>query len=160
MKKYKKICHNLDDTKELAEKFATLITDGCFINLYGEIGAGKTAFVKLVADALDVKEKVTSPSFVILNEYHTGSIPIYHFDLYRLEKNGLKSIVSELREYSKKGVLTFVEWAQFGLDEIPPNALKINVEYDEDNLDIRYYDFILEDKTLNFWNKFTKRIEK
>ena len=71
--KYEKICKTLDDTKELAQKFAKLITNGCFISLYGEIGAGKTAFVKLVADALDVKEKVTSPSFVILNEYHTGS---------------------------------------------------------------------------------------
>ena len=76
MKKFQQICNNLDDTKKLAYKFAELIKDGCFINLYGEIGAGKTAFVKLVADALDVKEKVTSPSFVILNEYHTGSIPI------------------------------------------------------------------------------------
>ena len=58
MKKFQQICHNLDDTKKLAYKFASLIKDGCFINLYGEIGAGKTAFVKLVADALDVKEKV------------------------------------------------------------------------------------------------------
>ena len=54
--KYEKICKTLDDTKELAEKFAKLITNGCFISLYGEIGAGKTAFVKLVADALEVKE--------------------------------------------------------------------------------------------------------
>ena len=83
MKTYKKVCNTLDDTKDLAQRFAKLIQNGCFINLYGEIGAGKTAFVKLVADALDVKERVTSPSFVILNEYHTGSIPIYHFDLYR-----------------------------------------------------------------------------
>ena len=96
MKTYKKICKTLEDTKELAKSFAALIKDGCFVNLYGEIGAGKTAFVKLVADALDVKEKVTSPSFVILNEYHTGSIPIYHFDLYRLENEGI--IISE-REY-------------------------------------------------------------
>ena len=80
----KVVCKSIDDTRKLAEKFASLIKDGCFINLYGEIGAGKTAFVKLVAEALGVKEKVTSPSFVILNEYHTGSIPIYHFDLYEL----------------------------------------------------------------------------
>lgn len=91
--KYEKICQTLDDTKELAEQFAKLIQNGCFISLYGEIGAGKTAFVKLVADALEVKEKVTSPSFVILNEYHTGSIPIYHFDLYRLEMKELKQLL-------------------------------------------------------------------
>lgn len=90
MKKFQQICHNLDDTNKLAYKFASLIKDGCFINLYGEIGAGKTAFVKLVADALQVKEKVTSPSFVILNEYHTGSIPIYHLTCTGLKTKELK----------------------------------------------------------------------
>ena len=152
---------SLEETKKLAKVFASCLDEnGLFVTLTGDIGAGKTQFVRYILEELEVKEKITSPSFVILNEYKSKLCPIYHFDLYRLEKNGLKSIVSELREYSKKGVLTFVEWAQFGLDEIPPNALKINVEYDEDNLDIRYYDFILEDKILNFWNKFTKRIEK
>lgn len=61
MCKYEKICKNLEETKKLAERFAKLTKDnGCFVNLYGEIGAGKTAFVKLVAGALGVKEKVTS----------------------------------------------------------------------------------------------------
>ena len=63
--KYEKICKTLDDTKELAENFAKLITNGCFISLYGEIGAGKTAFVKLVADALEVKEEVTDMEQVV-----------------------------------------------------------------------------------------------
>ena len=97
--KYEKVCKTLNDTKELATRFANLITDGCFINLYGEIGAGKTAFVKLVADALGVKEKVTSPSFVILNEYHSGKLPVYHFDLYRLENEGVKTIFGRKASY-------------------------------------------------------------
>lgn len=137
--KYSKICKNLDDTKALAQKFAKLVIDGCFVNLYGEIGAGKTAFVKLVADALDVKEKVTSPSFVILNEYHSGILPVYHFDLYRLENEGVKTIIDELREYSEGRQLTFVEWAEFSQDEIPFNHLKINVTYNDD--DSRVYTF-------------------
>lgn len=137
---YEKICHNLDETKELAQKFAKLIEEkGCFVSLYGEIGAGKTAFVKLVADALGVKEKVTSPSFVILNEYHTAKLPIYHFDLYRLENEGVKTILDELREYSEGHQATFVEWAEFSQDEIPFNHLKINVTYDEE--DFRKYSF-------------------
>ena len=136
----KVICKTLDDTKKLAQEFAKLIKDGCFINLYGEIGAGKTAFVKLVADALDVKEKVTSPSFVILNEYHTGSIPIYHFDLYRLENEGIKTIYDELREYSEGKQVTFVEWAEFNQNEAPFNHIKINVTYADD--DSRIYEFI------------------
>ena len=86
-------CQTLEDTKLLAEKFAKLVQEkGCFVNLYGEIGAGKTALVRLTAEALGVKEKVTSPSFVILNEYHSASIPVYHFDLYRLEHAGISTI--------------------------------------------------------------------
>lgn len=137
---YSETCVTLDDTKKLAERFAKLVKDnGCFVNLYGEIGAGKTAFVKLVADALEVKERVTSPSFVILNEYHSGLIPVYHFDLYRLENEGVKTIVDELREYSEGRKLTFVEWAEFSQDEIPFNHLKINVTYNDD--DSRLYSF-------------------
>lgn len=138
--KYEIICKDLNDTKILAYKFAQLIKDkGCFINLYGEIGAGKTAFVKLVAEAIGVTEKVTSPSFVILNEYHSAQIPIYHFDLYRLENEGVKTITDELREYSEGRQITFVEWAEFSQNEIPFNHIKINVTY-EDN-DYRKYSF-------------------
>lgn len=144
--KYEKVCKTLNDTKELATRFANLITDGCFINLYGEIGAGKTAFVKFVADALGVKEKVTSPSFVILNEYHSGKLPVYHFDLYRLENEGVKTILDELREYSEGKQVTFVEWAEFSQDEIPFKHLKINVTYQDD--DARVYSFESDDKDI------------
>lgn len=136
---YEKICNTLEDTKKLAYKFAKFAENGCFVSLYGEIGAGKTAFVKLVAEALDVKEKVTSPSFVILNEYHTARIPIYHFDLYRLENEGIKTILDELREYSEGKKLTFVEWAEFSQDEIPFNHIKIKVTYEDD--ESRKYSF-------------------
>lgn len=140
LKSFEKICKTLEETRELAEKFANAVKDnGAFVSLYGEIGAGKTAFVKLVADALGVKERVTSPSFVILNEYHSADIPIYHFDLYRLENEGVKSIIDELREYSEGKVLTFVEWAEFSQDEIPFNHIKINVTYEGD--DARKYSF-------------------
>ena len=140
MIKFEKVCKSLDDTKKLADQFAGLIErDGCFINLYGEIGAGKTAFVKLVADSIGIKEKVTSPSFVILNEYHSASIPVYHFDLYRLENEGIKSIFDELREYSEGRQITFVEWAQFSGDQVPFDHIKINVTYEDD--DSRKYMF-------------------
>lgn len=135
-----KICKTIDDTANLAEKFARLIEkEGCFINLYGEIGAGKTAFTRLVAQAIGVTEKVTSPSFVILNEYHSANIPIYHFDLYRLENEGVKTILDELREYSEGRQITFVEWAEFSQNEIPFDHIEINVTYDDD--DSRKYTF-------------------
>jgi tRNA threonylcarbamoyladenosine biosynthesis protein TsaE len=133
-------CKTLDDTRELARKFSEQVKDGAFVSLFGEIGAGKTAFVKLVADALDVKEKVTSPSFVILNEYHTGSIPVCHFDLYRLENEGVETIIDELREYSEGKQVTFVEWAEFSQGQLPFNHIKINVTYADD--DSRIYEFI------------------
>ncbi len=140
LKEFEKICKTLEETKELAEKFARLVAvNGSFVSLYGEIGAGKTAFVRLVADALGVQERVTSPSFVILNEYHSAKIPIYHFDLYRLENEGIKTILDELREYSQGKILTFVEWAEFSQDEIPFNHIQINVTYEDE--DARKYSF-------------------
>jgi len=133
-------CSTLDDTKILAEKFAGLVKErGCFVNLFGEIGAGKTAFVRLVAEALGIREKVTSPSFVILNEYHSASIPVYHFDLYRLENVGISTITEELREYSEGKKITFVEWAEFSQGELPFERIEINVTYDDD--DSRIYKF-------------------
>ena len=140
MKTFVHKCKTLDDTKRLAERFANLVKDkGCFVNLYGEIGAGKTAFTRLVAEALGVKEKVTSPSFVILNEYHSASIPVYHFDLYRLENVGISTITDELREYSDGKKITFVEWAEFSQGELPFERIEINVTYDDD--DSRNYEF-------------------
>ena len=142
MDKVKIVCKTIDDTKNLAYKFANLVqNNGCFVNLFGEIGAGKTAFVRLVAEALGVQEKVTSPSFVILNEYHSASIPVYHFDLYRLEHVGIKTIADELREYSCGRKITFVEWAEFSQGELPFDRIEINVTYDDD--DSRIYEFTL-----------------
>ena len=133
-------CNTIEDTKTLTEKFAKLVSaQGAFVNLYGEIGAGKTAFARLVAEAMGVKEKVTSPSFVILNEYHSAIIPIYHFDLYRLENVGIKTITDELREYSDGKKLTFVEWAEFSQGELPFDRIEVNVTYDDD--DSRIYTF-------------------
>lgn len=138
--KFEVVCKSLEETEKLAEKFAQLVVrTGAFVSLYGEIGAGKTAFVKLVANALEVKERVTSPSFVILNEYLSGKIPVYHFDLYRLENEGVKTILDELREYSEGKILTFVEWAEFSQDEIPFHHIRVNVTYEDD--EARKYTF-------------------
>ena len=70
-------CKTLDETENLAMKFASLIADkGAFVCLLGDVGAGKTAFSKFVCKYLGVKEKVTSPSFVIINEYKSGVLPV------------------------------------------------------------------------------------
>ena len=140
-------CKNLDDTKKLATSFAKNLPDeGCFVSLYGDIGAGKTAFVRFVLKELGVKDKVTSPSFVILNEYLNYRIPIYHFDLYRLEKEGIKTITEELSDYSKRNILTFVEWADFGSDALSLDRLDIKILYPDvleygENGDPRVFEF-------------------
>ena len=130
---------SIDETKSLAEKFAHEVIKkikssqkGTFVCLYGDIGAGKTAFSRFVASEIGVKEKITSPSFVILNEYHSGVIPIYHFDLYRLEEVGVKSIIDELKQYSEGKFLTLVEWAEFSQNQIPFDRIEITIEYEED----------------------------
>lgn len=124
-------CKSLDDTDKVAELFAkTIEKTGAFVCLHGDIGAGKTAFTKLVCKYLDVKQKVTSPSFVILNEYKSGKLPVYHFDLYRLESEGISTISDELSEYSEGKILTMVEWAEFSPDtELPFDRLIVCIEY-------------------------------
>lgn len=147
------IVNNLEDTNLLALEFANAVEHtagkGAFVCLYGDIGAGKTAFTKLVAKHMDVKEKVTSPSFVIINEYLSGKLPIYHFDLYRLEKEGVRTIIDELTEYSKPNVLTFVEWAEFSDFELPFDRIEIRIEYiDETKRKFDFYAFGDEYKKL------------
>ena len=124
------ICNNLDDTDALAAKLGKLIGNtGAFICLFGDIGAGKTAFSKCLCKHLDVKQKVTSPSFVILNEYKSGKLPVYHFDLYRLENEGVKTIINELEEYSTGKIVTLVEWAEFSQNVLPFDRIEIKIEY-------------------------------
>ncbi len=131
---YSVTCANLEATEALARKFSHLISQtGAFVCLYGDIGSGKTAFSKFACKHLNVKEKVTSPSFVILNEYHSGKLPIYHFDLYRLETEGTKTILDELAEYSQGKILTLVEWAEFSDTQLPFDRIEIRIDYIDDN---------------------------
>jgi tRNA threonylcarbamoyladenosine biosynthesis protein TsaE len=122
---------NLQATDKIAQTIANSVEkQGCLFCLYGDIGAGKTTLVRAIARYLEVQEKVTSPSFVILNEYHSGKISIYHFDLYRLEEEGVNSILEEIREYTEKpNAVTFVEWAQFDAGELPDNRIELKIDY-------------------------------
>jgi len=126
---------SVSETEMLAKKFADIIENtGAFVCLHGDIGAGKTAFTRAVCKALEVKQKVTSPSFVILNEYKSGKIPVYHFDLYRLENEGISTISSELEEYSEGKILTMVEWAEYSPEtELPFDRIIVKIEYLSEN---------------------------
>lgn len=147
------------ETKILAEIFADLIKEhGAFVSLFGDIGAGKTEFARFAIKYLGVFEDVTSPSFVILNEYKSKYFPIYHFDLYRLENNGIETIKEELREYSKENVLTFVEWADFGKCELPVEKMEIKISYDIENYsDERVFEFCGNNE---YYKNIIENIEK
>ena len=96
------ISKSLDDTEKIGKAIAAVCENsGGLICLYGSVGAGKTALTKFIGKYLGIEEKITSPSFVILNEYHSGKISMYHFDLYRLEKEGVSTILDELEEYGE-----------------------------------------------------------
>ena len=139
---YTVLCKDINGTDALAQKFADVVKyNGAFVCLFGDVGSGKTAFTKLVCKYLDVKEKVTSPSFVILNEYKSGVIPVFHFDLYRLEKEGISTIINELDEYSEGNILTFVEWAEFSQNEIPFDRIDVKINYIDENQREFVFDF-------------------
>ena len=123
--------HSPADTDKLAAAVAkTLDPSGNLICMYGDIGTGKTAFVKFLAKHLGIEEKVTSPSFVILNEYRSETINLYHFDLYRLENEGVQTILDELTEYTEKdNSVTIIEWAEFFSISFPENRIDIKIEY-------------------------------
>lgn len=135
MGNYVYTAENLAETKKLAHKLAQVLDSrGVLICLYGDIGAGKTAFTRFLAEALGVKQKVTSPSFVILNEYRTEGINLYHFDLYRLEREGVETILEELSEYTdKENSVTVIEWAEFSSGTLPENRLDIEIKYIDEN---------------------------
>lgn len=97
------------ETCSLGEKIGTLLKPGDIVTLTGDLGAGKTHFTAGAAKSLGVNDYITSPTFTIVNEYTDGSVPVYHFDLYRLSTyDDLLDIGFE--EYADKPAVMFVEW--------------------------------------------------
>ena len=122
-------------TKELASKFLKKIKPGCSVFLYGEIGVGKTTFIRYLINEfqkinkLEITE-VTSPTFNLLNEYQINELKINHYDLFRL-KSAEEIRNLDLFEYSKNAI-TFIEWPQL-IKEKPKNLIELVFEYGEDH---------------------------
>lgn len=117
-----------DDTRRVAAELARGLGDGDVVLLDGDLGAGKTQFAQGVAAGLGVTEPVTSPTFNIMFEYTSGRVPLYHFDLYRLDD------ASQLEDVDFYGVtdsstpgVALVEWASMFPDEMPENAVHVRI---------------------------------
>lgn len=132
--------HSVEETIRLGERLGRLLEPGSFIALTGELGAGKTQFVRGVATGLGIDSSVpiTSPTFTLLNEYQ-GRIRLYHFDLYRL---GGVDDAAELGfdEYFHGDGVCLVEWAERLGSDIPTERLDIVFAYLSDTE--RRMDFI------------------
>ena len=131
MKKY--ISNSVEDTNKIAKEFARTIEPGQIVLLVGDLGAGKTAFVKGVVKALHGDpDQVTSPTFTIVNEYSLDDFPIYHFDLYRLENpNELYNIGFE--EYFYGSGVCFIEWPERASDFFDDSVIVVNIKKLGDN---------------------------
>ncbi len=101
----------------LAAKVAEVLQQGDIVVLAGEVGTGKTTFVRAAARALGIAERVTSPTYQLARSYEGQDVTVNHLDLYRLE--GITSAdVLELEDYLEPKVITFVEWAEPALDAL------------------------------------------
>lgn len=127
---YKFTTYCEQDTIELAENFESEKFKNMVICLEGDLGSGKTLFTKGFAQAMQIKESVTSPTFNIIKEYDSGELPLYHMDVYRLDGN-VETIGIE--DYYKKGGVVIIEWADTIRDYLPKNYLRIRFKIVDEN---------------------------
>lgn len=121
------------DTYKIAAEFAATLNGGEIVLLSGELGAGKTAFVKGLAAALGITDEVTSPTFTLMNVYR-GVLTLYHFDVYRLH-SGEEAYAAGLTEFfGEAGSVSCIEWWENVADAIVGDTIKITINYLENEM--------------------------
>ena len=123
---------SLDAIHEAAREFIKNMGKGHVFALYGKMGAGKTTFIKAICEELGVEDVITSPTFAIVNEYHTTTNDvIYHFDFYRIKK--LEEVYDMgYEEYFYSGALCFLEWPELIEEILPEDAVAVTITQQED----------------------------
>ena len=117
------------DTRTLGESLAQRMQAGEVYALTGDLGVGKTTLAKAIARGLGVTETLTSPTFTIVQEYETGRLPLYHFDVYRVsDEDELFEI--GLEDYFHKGGVCLIEWSELISELIPDDAIRVNIRKD------------------------------
>lgn len=107
-----------EDTLNLGKKIGDVLKPGDILLLEGNLGAGKTTFTQGLAEGLGVDEFVNSPTFVIINEYFSGHLPLYHMDLYRLEDEAQLYDLG-VEDYFFGNGVSVVEWPEIALSLLP-----------------------------------------
>ena len=128
--------HSANETQALGQKLARRLAPGDVIAYFGDLGAGKTAFTRGLAQGLGITDPVTSPTYTIVNEYLSGRIPLFHFDMYRLSSSDeLFDIGWE--DYLSRGGVCAVEWSENVADALQ-DAIRVTIEKDADEPDTRH----------------------
>lgn len=114
------------ETEALGQRLAETLQPGDMIAYTGDLGAGKTAFTRGLARGLGITERITSPTFTIVNEYLGGRLPLFHFDMYRL---GSSEELYEIgwEDYLARGGVCAVEWSENVRDALPPDAVTVTI---------------------------------
>lgn len=126
---YKFISKSIEETLELAENIESEKFPGMIICLNGELGSGKTVFVKGFAKALGIKENITSPTFNLVKEYD-GEAKLYHMDVYRLQ-DACESVGFD--DYFDGNAISIIEWSEIICNCLPVERLDINFSIVDEN---------------------------
>ena len=120
------LTHSREETEALGARLARALAGGRVVAFTGDLGAGKTAFVSGMARELGVEERVTSPTFTIVNEYEGGRLPLFHFDMYRLgDADELFHIGWE--DYLARGGVCAVEWSENVAEAMEADAVLVSI---------------------------------
>ncbi|MDB5142610.1 MAG: tsaE [Mucilaginibacter sp.] len=124
--------YNLSGITTAAQKLINYSDNQKIFLFYGDMGAGKTTFIKSLCEQLGAKETVTSPTFSIVNEYEGKENRIYHFDFYRL-KNQSEALDLGYEEYFYSDNYCFIEWPEKIPDLLPPHYIRVNIQVLDNN---------------------------
>lgn len=124
------LTHSADETIELGKKIGSMLQPGAIIAMEGALAAGKTTITKGIAEALEIDESITSPTFTLISQYE-GRLPLYHMDVYRLDSSedfinlGVEDLI-----YGE-GV-SIIEWSEKVKDELPAYTIVLRLELTDD----------------------------
>ena len=120
------LSHNEQETEALGQRLAAALSPGAVVAYRGGLGMGKTAFTRGLAKGLGYSGRVTSPTFTIVNEYEGGRLPLFHFDMYRLEDDDALFDIG-WEDYLDRGGICAVEWSEQVADAMPADTVYVTI---------------------------------